>query len=226
MDNNILPKNNLQAEATTSTLREFILKYISHLPLFIFSLVLCVGISIVYLRYKIPVFKVAANMLIKNGDDYNVVSNNGNNSSSDVIQKALFGGKSVSLDNEIELIKSKPVLNRVVTKYGFNTTYYIEGSVKRTEIYGESPLIFAPVFIIDSSRQYAFYVRNISRNGGEISANRKFTTQTNFKWNDTIQLANISFQIKNVYYEEEIEQMGTIKKYLTVQQEGKRTWHN
>ncbi len=198
MDNNILPKNNLQGEASKVTLRELILKYISHLPLFIFSLVLCVGMSIVYLRYKIPVFKVAANMLIKNGDDYNVVSNNSSgNSSNDIIQKALFGGKSVSLDNEIELIKSKPVLQRVVAKYGFGTTYYIEGSVKTTEIYRESPLIFLPVIILDSSKQYTFYVRNINKKGGEISVNKKFLPSTIFKWNDTIQLANISFQIQS-----------------------------
>ena len=185
---------NLQTEVSKSTLKELILKYLSYLPLFILSLVICVGISIVYLRYKIPVYKVAANMLIKNGDDYNVISNS-NSGGGDFIQKALFGGKSVSIDNEIELIRSKPVLQRVVAKYNFNTSYYVEGSVKRTEIYGESPVTFFPIAIADSNMAYAFYVKNITKQGGQISTNRKFIQSTYFKWRDTVQLANIVFQI-------------------------------
>jgi len=200
MENNTTISNTdqQQNEQSKFTLREIVFKYLAYLPLFILSLAICVGAGIIYIRYKVPVYKASASMLVKSGEDNNVVSSSSN--SNDLITTALFGGKRVNLDNEIELIRSKTNLARVVEKHGLNMSYYIEGSIKKTNMYHSCPFELIPIRISDSTRNYPFNIKDITTKGGTVYYKRPKSIHAaetrNFKWNDTISMQGMLFTLR------------------------------
>jgi len=85
------------------SVREILFKYLAYLPLFLLSIAVFTGGGYLYIRYTIPKYKAVANMYIRTGDD--VVTNNSsvtNSGNNDFISSALFGGKKVNIDNEME----------------------------------------------------------------------------------------------------------------------------
>ena len=50
------------------------------------------------------------------------------------------GGSSNNTDNEIEIIKSRKIIGAVVDTLDLFTTYFIEGRIKKTEVYNDNPI--------------------------------------------------------------------------------------
>ena len=178
--------------STAFTLREMLFKYLANLPLFILSIAICVGSGYIYIRYKIPIYTASAPLLVKSGDD-NLISSSSANSN-DPINTALSGGKRVNLDNEMEQVRSYPVIERVVKNNQFNIQYYKEGNVKRTELYKETDFEFIPVEIKDSNAVYSFKVVEANQQGVVLEkGNEQNKADQLIKWNDTVTLQNIRF---------------------------------
>ena len=47
------------------SIKEIVLKYLSHFPLFIISLVVCMGVAFLYLRYTVPKYKASTLIMVK-----------------------------------------------------------------------------------------------------------------------------------------------------------------
>jgi tyrosine-protein kinase Etk/Wzc len=97
-----------------SSIKEFLLKYLSYWPLFIILMTLSVGTGFLYARYATPKYKITALVLVK--DDQSTKSN----SPDDLIRNALSGEKKINIDNELQLLRSSNKIERVVIKNGFN----------------------------------------------------------------------------------------------------------
>lgn len=131
-------------------LKEFFQRYIRYLPWLILSIVLCIVIAFVKLRYEVPIYSVFGKMLMKNQAS---ISSNSENRFAD-----LFGGQnSQNLNDEIEQLKSTSISKRVVNKLNLQTTYYNEGNIRSTLLRNtETPLRLEPVQLLDSSGSYGF----------------------------------------------------------------------
>ena len=70
---------------------------------FILSLVICVGLAVLFVRYKSKVYTVEAKMLVKDDDSR---SRRSGSMESMMMQVMQGGGVSNGLDNEIEVINS------------------------------------------------------------------------------------------------------------------------
>lgn len=181
------------SEVVKFTPKELMIKYLAYLPYFVVSLAICLGLGVAYTRYVTPVYKASTKVFIKNADD-NTTSRSGNN---DIIDNALFGGKQVNIDNEIVLIQSKNLLQRVVEKYQFNIQYYNEGNIKKSELYTEAPLLFMPIYIPDSTAMLQFYVKDVDRNSGllELDKGKQIggIHSLRFQWGKEISLGGYKF---------------------------------
>lgn len=174
------------------TLREMLFKYLANLPLFILSIAICVGAGYIYVRYKIPVYTATAPLLVKSGEDNLISSAQAN--INDPISNALSGGKRVNLDNEMEQVRSFPVIERVVKNNQFNIQYYKEGNVKRTELYKGTGFEFVPVEIKDSNAIYNLKVVEVNQQGVILEkGNEQNKADQLIKWDDTVKLQNIRF---------------------------------
>ena len=199
MERSNIEINRPQTTEKKFTLRELVFKYLSHLPLFLLSIAVCVGGATLYIRYAIPIFKASANMLVKTGEDNTLVSNAGGN---DLINNTLFGGRRVNFDNEVERLRSSAYLSRVVSENALNIKYYNEGNVKKSDIYKKCPFVMIPLFIPDSSTTYGTYVI-IQNDSGGVLKKRKDDKSAGipFKWNDTVSFDGLKcmFKPRNVY---------------------------
>ena len=94
-----------------------IFKYLIYWPWFVASVLVCVVAAFIYLRYQTPVYNVSASVLIKE-DDARSRAMQATNGALGTLQS--MGGFSMtsSFDNELEILKSRTLIQKVVTRLG------------------------------------------------------------------------------------------------------------
>lgn len=165
----------------TASIRDVLIRYLINLPLFILSMVFCVGGAYIFLRYSEKVY-VANSQILVGG-------NSAVSASSDLVSQGLYGVRTINIDNELELLRSNKLLERVVRKGGYNLRYFNEGTIKRMELYKANPFYVQVLKVVDSNYTWSIKVVKLNGRGGEYSINN--TGLKRFKWNDTISNASI-----------------------------------
>lgn len=91
-------------------------KYVIHWPWFVASALICAGLAFAYLRYQVPVYEVSSSILIK--EDNKKSANNALQTMQD------FGMLSMTsnFDNELELLKSRTLIKKVVSRLNLYTS--------------------------------------------------------------------------------------------------------
>lgn len=116
----------------TSDLRSVAMRYLRYWKWFVFSLVLTLVAAYVYLLFQQPVYQVQASLLIK--DDKKGLSEENILKEMDI-----FAPKKV-VENEIEILKSYTLLERVVERLGLDIQYFQQTPTGRREVYETSPI--------------------------------------------------------------------------------------
>ncbi len=112
-------------------IRALLLNYLRHWHWFAVSILLCLLVAFLYLRYATPQYEISSKLLIK--DD----KKGGN-----VPDMAAFADLGLfqsgqNIANEIEVLKSKGLMQRVLSDLSLHVSYFSEGTVKITELYGK-----------------------------------------------------------------------------------------
>lgn len=112
--NNTTPEN---PEESSFNLYEIIFKYLVYWPWFVASVIICLVLAFVYLRYQAPVYNVTASVLIKEQDARSRAMS-ANSGALEALQS--MGGFSMTnnFDNEVEILKSRTLIKKVVTHLG------------------------------------------------------------------------------------------------------------
>jgi tyrosine-protein kinase Etk/Wzc len=137
------------------TPKEFLFKYLVYLPLFIVSVSISIAIAYLYLRYQVPLYNSAVSILIK--DDKN-------SQPSDALNEIVLFKPKTNLANEIEILKSATLMKKVVNAINLNTQYWVEGNVKRSEIYVNRPFNYESISAKDTNTAYTV-VLNFNNKG-------------------------------------------------------------
>ncbi|MCP9234511.1 polysaccharide biosynthesis tyrosine autokinase [Lewinella sp. JB7] len=96
---------------------------------FVLVIGLCVGLAWLNLRYTTPVYMAQMSMLIQEQ------SGGQSGLSKEVIAQELGFENTYVIDNEVYMLRSKYLMERVVNLLGLHTSYVHQGSVRNTEIY-------------------------------------------------------------------------------------------
>ncbi|MEO8399545.1 MAG: polysaccharide biosynthesis tyrosine autokinase [Ignavibacteriaceae bacterium] len=168
------------------TIKEHLSKYLAYYPLFIISLIVCVGAGLIYLRYAIPKYRATALIFVKNDKK---------GTPNDLIETAITGTPvATNLDNEVELLNSSSLMERVVSKNGFNISYFHVGSIRKTDVYLDAPFRLIPQVILDSNNFLSFTLTKLSSDGGIIeTGSSDKIKKVPFKWNLSLTLGEKSF---------------------------------
>ena len=106
-----------------------------------------------------------------------------------------------SIDNEIEVFKSKKLMTDVVNELDLQTSIIYNGKIKSSEIYGvNSPII---IKIIKENKENGFRGVNFKLhiNGNQLKLYSEELPAINATYNETVVLPNVSFIIlKNKNY--------------------------
>ena len=136
MKENLRKDNVRDIEEGSVDYKELIFQYIIHWPWFVASVLVCLIGSWAYLHFQTPVYQVSASIMIK--DD----KKSGGNSAD--LESLGLGGmitSTQSIDNEIEVLRSKTILKEVVNNLELYIQYYDEDEFPKKELYKTSPVI-------------------------------------------------------------------------------------
>lgn len=130
---NIPASSNRRQEMLNLSIRDIFYKYIRFLPLFILSIAIALLAAFMYLRYSTNIYSATGTLLIK--------QDNNNSQVNDRVEDIISGGnRKQDIQNEIEMLKSKALMTRVVNKLKLQYSYLLEGRVKDMNMYGRSPI--------------------------------------------------------------------------------------
>lgn len=145
--------------------RDLFYKYVRFLPLFVLSVAAALLIAFLYLRYTIPIYNVGGTMNIKSEQT---------GGRTDRVVDMFVNDKAENIQSEIEILKSTPLMKRVVDSLHLQFSYYVKGKIKKNvNIYKQSPFIIEPLQVTDSSRTFSFKVKFL--NDGKFRINDEVT---------------------------------------------------
>ena len=123
-------KENFQSEqADYIDVKQLVSKYIRHWYIFLISVSACLILAFLYLYWAVPQYRVFSTLLLKNEE-----SDPGSRQS-ELGEINLFTTKQ-NLDNEMEVLRSNSLMQRVFSELSLNPTFHIKGQFKTEEIYG------------------------------------------------------------------------------------------
>ena len=167
-------------------LKEQFDNYLKYWGWFVFSIAICLFLSFLYLRYTQPQYKASATIVVKDERKGNMQSE-----LSAFSDLGLMTGVKNNVDNEIEIIKSRNIIQTAVKKLNFNISYFTEGRVKTIEVYKDNP-IDVSFFDTDDSfyEKYQSYIVNSKSSNTYELAKLDGKTIGVFKYGTIIRLSN------------------------------------
>jgi tyrosine-protein kinase Etk/Wzc len=136
----------------TINARELVSKYIYHWPIFIIGILLAFAAAFFYLRYTPPVYHVKASLLIKDPQN-----DNGN-----ILKELNLFPDTKVLDNEMEILRSKTLMEQVVKKLNLNIGYQTKGRAFKTNVFVNRP--FDIIAVNDEQNGSAIFTLDIINN--------------------------------------------------------------
>lgn len=140
-------------------LKEFLQKYIVHWQWFVLAVGIALFVAFFYLRYTIPQYQTTTTILVKDDKKGEMLSE-----LSAFADLGVGGGMNSNLDNEIEILKSRTLVESTVKKLELNVSLISEGKILDREIYGDTPISIN--FI---NKRNEFYQSDIDLNFKELS---------------------------------------------------------
>ena len=127
-DNNFLQYQ----EESKIDIKEILLKYLRFWPLYLIGVIIALTVAKIQLRYAANIYATSATIKIKNESneadiDLTVLPPGGN-----------FFNKGINLYDQIEIIKSKRLLAKMISDNQMETFYYSKGKVRTSELWGKN----------------------------------------------------------------------------------------
>lgn len=191
---------NLQEKKQDTTsqkeITDIIKPYLNRWYWFIVGGLLSIILAYIYIRYTTPIFNSYTTVLIKDSD---------NNSSGDLTMlKDLTGMGTMgtnSIDNEIEVFKSKKLMTDVVKELDLQTSLIYNGKIKSSEIYGVNAPIIVKVIGENKDSDFKGIAAKLNINGDRLKLYSEGIPAINTTFNKTISLHDINIIIlKNKEY--------------------------
>ncbi len=131
-------------------IKGLVFKYLRYWYIFVIGISIAISAAMIYLRYATPMYMGETSILFKN------------EKGSGPSETAVFSDISMlnpqrNIDNEILMLKSKNLMERVVSELHLEISYIVEGSVRDIELYGKD----LPLKIIPKEYAPSFYGKQI-----------------------------------------------------------------
>ena len=141
----------VHSELWNLTIRDIFFKYIRFLPLFVLCVALALFGAYAYLRYATPIYSTNATMVIS--------SDQASGSRNDKFNEIFGEGKTVNISSEIEVLKSKALMARVVQKQNLQYSYAVKGKIKTINIYKYGPFLIESDQLNDSNSAFILKIK-------------------------------------------------------------------
>lgn len=162
-------------------------KFFAYWPWFIVSIVGCLLLAFIYLRYQTPVYNISASVLIKEQDARSKAMV-GTNGALGALQD--IGGFSMTsnFDNEIEILKSRTLIRKVVT----DLNLYINTRQQRTFGYAPSLYKQSPV-VVSLTPEEAEQLQSTVVLRMRYTPQGSLSVRAEYEWNEAEQVVEKEF---------------------------------
>lgn len=133
-DNKSFPFGESANEATSTN--SGLSKYLFHWPLFLISILIILPAAYFYVSSITPIYEVKASILIKD------TKKNQSSQSSSALHEIDLITSAKTVDNEIEILKSKKLITRVVDDLKLWVNYRLISGFKKIDLFKETPVEF------------------------------------------------------------------------------------
>ena len=127
--------NDTDNKSEDANLRQQLEKYIIHWRWFLVSVVICLTAVFLYLRYATPIYEATTAILVKDEKKGGMLSE-----LSAFSDLGIGGGSVNNVDNEIEILRSRTIVESTVKKLNLNINLIAEGSVVDRDIYKDASI--------------------------------------------------------------------------------------
>lgn len=168
------------AEESSMDLRKVLNSFLKNWPWFVFAVIGAMIIAFFYLRYSTPEYNVRATVLIQDDKKGGTTPDNA------LLMDLGLAGKS-NVDNEVQIFKSRTLMEKVVRDLQLYVQYFTQGKVKSIERYQDKSfqMFFVPLFE-DSVRQSKTYTFKPNGNQGFTLSDEQ--NEWKGQWNDTLNI--------------------------------------
>src|SRR5688500_16669299 len=128
--------SNKQEDLSGINPKEFVLKYLHYSWLFAICILLSLVGGWLYLRYTKPLYNVSSTLLIRSDNE----RGGGSISSQDMFSDIGLFQSTTNKQNEMLILGSRTMMERVVKNLGLQKKYSVVANVKTTDIYPDYPL--------------------------------------------------------------------------------------
>ncbi|HEY0273096.1 MAG TPA: Wzz/FepE/Etk N-terminal domain-containing protein, partial [Chitinophaga sp.] len=173
-----------------SDLQRFFDKIVRYWYWFLLSVIVCLTGTWAYLRYVTPDYKINAKILVEDQ------KKGGDMPGKDLLDELdLFNSKS-NVENELEIVKSRTLMEEVVRKLHLNVTYFAEGRLKKTEQWTALPFTFHWIYLKDTVKDANYTLNEIAGGKAFRLVNKSSGVNINAHWNDTLHLPEGILQVQ------------------------------
>ena len=130
--------------------KDFIFKYLRYLPWVVICGLIGFVLAYIKLRYVVPIYRVQSSLLIKNQD-------NGIDKDQR-FQELLMPQTNANLNNEMAILRSRPLLKRVARDLDLQKIFYNEGNLRSSLVYPNVPIDVQADHLVDPSLGFKFSV--------------------------------------------------------------------
>ncbi len=174
-----------RSELWNLSLRDLFYKYVRYLPLFVLSVAITLLGAFIYLRYTVPIYRVGSSMVIKSEQGAG---------RSDKFEDVFINDKAQNIQTEIEVLKSRPLMRRVVDSLNLQFIYKAKGKIKTVNVYKQKPFYLNVIQIADSSLPFSIKIKFVDERRFRINGDKVFTFGQTFQnTNGTFSLSPAPF---------------------------------
>lgn len=172
-------KENSTATGQTLSPDKILAKIVVYWPVFIVAAFIALLIAFLYLRYATPLYEVNAKILIKE-------DNQGGLANGALLEDLGMDGGGANVENEVEILQSRTLMQKVVEATGINVHYYSPGRVKTSEYYyKEIPYNLIPLQAQKITVPVSYKLNVTDDNTFILTGNKK---EWKGRWGDTLNL--------------------------------------
>ncbi len=158
-------RNRIMEEKDDNLMRQFASKYVPYWPMFLIAIAIAIGVAYTYIRYATPIYEATATVIIKD-------EKKGNEESKLVESLDQISSKKI-VENEIEIIQSRKLMEDVVRDIGLYAPIYEKGDVHDVLAYTTSPVSIIALFP-DSLQYFKRIDLNYNKNTQQVILNHKY----------------------------------------------------
>ena len=150
---------------------EILLRFVRYWKWFVVGIAIALVIVFLYLRYTTPVYNVSSSIILKEARNQRFEPGLGG-----LDMMSLSGvGTVTNLENEIFVLQSRSMIRNVINRLNLHTSYIVEGRIKSTDLYKQSPIIVSMVQSkLDSLTQNIEFAMKMDHDAGTVSVSGIF----------------------------------------------------